>query len=183
MTISGLKLGQDGTRHLNKRLPTTGTPSNLVQGVGTLSMATKPTADDTVTIGSVVYTFVETPADAGDVAIGATVANSQANLLAAINDGDAFNDAHPLVTAAAWDGDELVVTANEGGTAGNLDSEETFSDETDAWGASTLVNGAGTQDEDANVGTMYIDDTNFYICIVDNGKANQTWRKVPHSAL
>ena len=46
-------------------------------------MATKPTAGDTVAIGSRVYTFVATPDLEGEVAIGANVAASQVNLVAA----------------------------------------------------------------------------------------------------
>lgn len=105
---------------------------------GTLSMATKPTADDTVTIGDYVYTFVATPAATGDVAIGALVANSQENLVAAIA-GDAFNVVHPLVTAADFAADAMIVTAILPGTDGNaIASTETFTDLTDAWDAAVL---------------------------------------------
>lgn len=64
-----------------------------------LTMDTKPTADDTLTIQGrvkdtvngglkdedIVWTFVASATSAGDVAIGANVAASQANLIAAIN--------------------------------------------------------------------------------------------------
>jgi hypothetical protein len=49
-----------------------------------LKMATKPTATDTVTIGSNVYEFGGTGSNI-NVAIGAAVANSRTNLAAAIN--------------------------------------------------------------------------------------------------
>ena len=52
-----------------------------------LGLATNPTAADTVTIAGVKFTFVETVlgTTAGNVLIGATVANTRANLAAAIN--------------------------------------------------------------------------------------------------
>ena len=50
-----------------------------------LALATNPTADDTVTINGVVFTFVASPASAWDVDIGANAAASVDNLVAAIN--------------------------------------------------------------------------------------------------
>ena len=133
--------GQDSFRvifNANMALLTTGANN---KATGTLSMATKPTADDTVVIGANTYTFVATWAAEGDVEIGALVANSQANLVAAINGSDGNNTAHPLVTAAAFASDDMVVTAKSVGTAGNLATTETFTDETDAWGAATMSGG------------------------------------------
>jgi len=184
MTIAGLKRGQDGTPDLNKRLPTTGTPTNGVKATGTLSLATQPTADDTITIGTTVYTFVAagTAAAAGEVNLGANIAATKPLLVAAIN-GDALNDAHPDVVAADFDGDDLVVTAKIHGTAANaIALEETLTDETDAWGAALMAGGvAGTG---GVAGEMLIDDTNFYIALNDDsGAAPTVWRKVAHSAL
>jgi hypothetical protein len=50
-----------------------------------ITLATNPTANDTVTIKGVTFTFVAAPASAGEVDIGASAAATQANLLAAIN--------------------------------------------------------------------------------------------------
>lgn len=90
-----------------------------VYAQGTLHMATKPTADDTVTIGGVVYTFKAAATLTGHVAIGALVTNSQTNLRAAIG-GDAHNAVNPFVSAAAFGGNNMVVTARIAGPAGNL---------------------------------------------------------------
>ena len=112
---------------------------DAVQAQGTLTMATKPTADDTVTIGSTVYTFKASQSAAGEVEIGADVAASKVNLVAAINGTDGVNSADPLVTAADFAGDDMVVTAIKAGTTGNaIASEETFTDGSDAWDAATL---------------------------------------------
>ncbi len=183
-TIPGLSRGANGTGNLNKKLPTTGTPTNGVKATGTLGMATKPTANDTVTLGTNVYKFVATAAAAGDVAIGALIANSQANLVAAINDGDTYNDAHEDVTVAAFDGsDDMVATAIVHGTVANaIATEETFTDATDAWVAATLGSGvAGTGGE---AGEMLVDDTNLYMCMSnDSGTSPSTWRKIAWSTL
>lgn len=58
---------------------------NNLTATGELAFATNPTADDTVTINSVVFKFVASPADAGDVKIGANAAATLANLVKAIN--------------------------------------------------------------------------------------------------
>lgn len=50
-------------------------------------MATNPTANDTVTVNGVVFTFVATPTLPGDVDIGGSAAVSVDNLVAAINGG------------------------------------------------------------------------------------------------
>lgn len=110
------------------------------KATGTLSMATKPTADDTVTIGTNVYTFVETWAAEGDVEIGALVANSQANLVAAINGSDGNNTAHASVVAGAFAANAMVITAKANGVLA-LATTETFTDETDGWAAATMSGG------------------------------------------
>jgi hypothetical protein len=83
-------------------------------------------ADDTVTIGGVVYTFVASLAAAYDVLVGALDTDSLDNLIAAIN-GDAGEGstygtgtvAHPSVTALAGTGDTMDITAIAAGSAGN----------------------------------------------------------------
>jgi hypothetical protein len=65
--------------------------SNNLTCIGTLALATQPTAWDTVTYNGVKFKFVAALADAGDVLRGADAAASRANLIAAIN-------------GAAWEG-------------------------------------------------------------------------------
>lgn len=111
---------------------------------GTLTMDTNPTATNTLTIGTAVYTFVEVPAVKGDVVIGDAVADTQATLVSVINDGDALNDAHPLVTAGDFSGgNESIITAKIGGTAGDdIDTTETFTAGTNVFAAANLGSGA-----------------------------------------
>lgn len=61
--------------------------SNNLPWSGTLALGTNPTANDTVTISGVVFKFVASPADPGDVDIGIDAATSRANLKAAVEGG------------------------------------------------------------------------------------------------
>lgn len=61
--------------------------SNNLPWLGVLTVATNPTANDTVTISGVVHTFVSTiGTTAGNILIGGTAAASLTYLVAAIND-------------------------------------------------------------------------------------------------
>jgi len=130
-------------------------------------MATQPTADDdTITIGTTVYTFVAlgTAAAAGEVNLGANIAATKPLLVAAIN-GDTLNTAHPDVIATAFSSDDMVVTAKVSGVAGNaIATTETFTDETDAWGAAAMAGGVAAVGDDADLGDCLLDDTNIYFC-------------------
>ena len=103
---------------------------------------------ETVFIGGTMYTFKTAVAEAYDVKIGANASDTLDNLIAAImggaGEGDVYGtgtEAHPDVTAAAGDGDTMVVTAKVAGTSGNLIG--TFKNSlVAAWGAEHLVNGA-----------------------------------------
>jgi hypothetical protein len=63
--------------------------SNNLTNTVNLTIATKPTANDTVSLTingrTVTFKFVATATNPGEVTIGAAVANSQTNLIAAIN--------------------------------------------------------------------------------------------------
>lgn len=85
------------------------------------------TANETVTIGSTVYKLVAAPAAAYDVKIGATTAETTANLIAAIN-GDPAGLAtlygagtveHPSVEARLNAAGVIGLVADVPGTAGN----------------------------------------------------------------
>ncbi len=103
---------------------------------------------ETVIIGSTMYTFKTAVANAYDVKIAANASDTIDNLIAAIMAGAGAGDkygtgteAHPDVTAAAGDGDTMVVTAKVAGASGNLIG--TFKNSlVAAWGAEHLVNGA-----------------------------------------
>lgn len=128
---------------------------------GTLTVDTQPTAGDTMTIGSTVYTFVAndkaTPV-AGDIKVGTDLAIAQANIVAAINGVDAWNDAHPSVSAGNFAANASVVTALIGGVAGNsIATTETFTAGTNVFDATTLgTTTAGTNCSAANAVTALV---------------------------
>jgi len=108
---------------------------------GTLTMPVNPTATNTMTIGETEYTFVAL-ADfdtAGEIPIGTNVAATQVNAVAAINGTDGVNEAHTLVTAAAFATNACVITAKVAGVAGDLiATTETFTAETNIFDGDTL---------------------------------------------
>ena len=114
---------------------------STVKSQGTLTVDTQPTVMDTMTIGDVVYTF-KAPEDTdtdGEISIGTDLATAQANIVAAVNGTDGINTANPYVTMADFAADAAVLTAIEGGTAGDLiATTETFTAVTNVFDAATL---------------------------------------------
>lgn len=114
---------------------------------GTLTMDTEPLDGDDLTIDTKVYTF-QTVLLVGDgnVAIGADLAASKVNLVAAINltgtegvEYGAGMTKHPTVTVVAFVADDMVLTAITPGVAGDLiDTTETFDEVTNIFDDATL---------------------------------------------
>jgi len=171
----GLTRGQNSTDDINEKLPTSGTPTCAVKATGTLTLATKPTADDTITIGTYVYKFVASASATGDVEIGALVSDSQGNLETAI-DGNTENVAHPDVVAAAFSGDDMVITARVAGTAGNAIATTTdLNDGTDDFAAEAMSGGVvGTPGE---IGDCFIDSAYLYYCVAEQTDG-ANWRRI-----
>jgi hypothetical protein len=147
-------IGEDVYEFVADTAKTTTDPANIPVDIkasatassGTLTMATQPTAGDTVTIGGSEYIFVPVGTDTapGEVSVGANVAEAQAALVAAINGtDDDFNDPHPFVRAGAFADNVSVITALIGGTAGDeIATTETFTAAGNLFGATTLGSGA-----------------------------------------
>lgn len=117
---------------------------------GTLTVDTQPTAGDTFTIEQKVFTFVavDNANKDGDVEVGANLAAAQANIVAAVNGIDRFNDPHPTLTIAAFAANAAVLTSIVEGTVGNsIATTETFTAGTNVFDAATLgTTTAGTDD-------------------------------------
>lgn len=124
-------------------------PFNVVatKSQGELTLDVIPVTTNTMTVDGKVYTFLDTITDAdGDVFIGANVAASQANIVAAFDlSGVAGTDyglnmtAHPTVDMAAFAADASILTAKLPGAAGDaIDTTETFGPATDIFDAATL---------------------------------------------
>ncbi len=121
-----------------------------VRATGTLSLNSNILDTETVTIGSKVYTFLDTLINAdGNVHIGATASDTLDNLIAAITLGAGSGTAyaatmtvHPTVMAAAGAGDTMVATAKLAGLAGNsIATTETITDVLSVWSTATLLGG------------------------------------------
>jgi hypothetical protein len=95
--------------------------ASVVKAQGTLTLPTIPVAGDSMQIGDQTYVFVASGAgdSAGEISIGANVAASKINIVAAINGTDGFNTANAKVSASAFSGDVCTLTARYGGAVGN----------------------------------------------------------------
>lgn len=112
---------------------------STVHSQGTLTMDTQPTATDTVTVGSTTYTWVASGATSGQINVGADLAAAKVNFVAAINGTDGINSANAEASAAAFVGNDCVLTALEGGTDGDaVATTETFTAGTNVFDAATL---------------------------------------------
>lgn len=131
-------------------LTATGNPTGLKAAVGTLT-GTTIAADDTVTIGTREYMFVDVMPGGStlpvSVLVGATDSDSLDNLIAALNaaagGGTLYSintAAHSQVTAAVGAGDTMVVTAKTRGAAANA-IVTTATLTAGDWGAATLEGG------------------------------------------
>jgi len=126
------------------------------QAAVVLTQTANPTATETVTLGSTVYTFEATAASAYDVAIGSDLAETQKNFLEVINgtnvrgvqdvdaNGDLTTPVHPTVSAITGEtADTIEITALLAGTAGNsIASTETLA--AGSFAAATLLGGLAT---------------------------------------
>lgn len=157
-----------------------GAPVAPVAATGTLTIATQPTAADTITIaqGDVteVYTFVEVAEDEVaeddfDVALGLDVDATQTALAAVINEHSA------LVTAGAFAANASVITAKVKGVIGNTiatTSGLTDEDETDGFAAATLGTGVdGTEGLDGQI--RYASDR-IYVSVGVSTTAVSNWK-------
>lgn len=104
----------------NRGTLTMGTPAVAATAVLTVEAAENADPGDTVTIGDVVYTFVDTTPDAeGEVLIGGSRVVTATNLRNTINGLSTLTDAHPLVSATDNGAGVVTITARTPGTVGN----------------------------------------------------------------
>lgn len=134
-------------------------PASLVRATAQIQFDASPVATDVLTIGPNVYTYIATPADAGDVDVGADDTASLANLVAAILvDGivlpspttfDTDTVQNPAMTAVVTTAaTRISLTARVPGTAGNgiylLSSETDIDFEEFPGDTATLFSTQGT---------------------------------------
>lgn len=159
-----------------------GSPVNAVGSAGTLTLDTQPTAGDTMTIGNKTYTFTAdgTASADGEIDVGADLADCKTLIPAAINGSDGINTAHTQVTAGAFSGDDMVITATTKGVAGDLlATTETFTAGTNVFDDVTL--GTTTAGVNGDIGLTtdkYYDSSYLYFLIADNTIADNNWRRI-----
>lgn len=156
----------------------TGTPVLDVASQGTLTLDTQPTAGDTMTIGNRTYTFMAdgTADAAGEIDVGADLADCKTLITAAIDGDEAWETAHTQVTDAAWATNDLVLTAITAGVVGDLiATTETFTAETNVFDAATLgTTTAGVDGTVAAKGDILWDATHIYIATAANTTADSS---------
>lgn len=123
----------------------------------TLTIDTQVLAGDTMVLEGIAYLFVTnlTANEPGEINVGTDLATCQAAIVAAINGMDGYNNLHPLVRAAAFSGNDCVISSVIGGTVGNAyQSTETFTAVTNVF--SDVVLSGGTDCTAANAITAIV---------------------------
>lgn len=142
------KLGFYGAAPVTQRTNSAQAAIALSFATGTLTIAVQPTSGDTITLGSVTYTFQSSVSTtANKILIGAAATNTLANALAAINaaagGGTTYGSAtvaNPSASAAAATSTTITVSSFTPGTAGNtvVASTSSFTSGSNHFGATTL---------------------------------------------
>lgn len=96
--------------------------SNNLTGEAVLGLATEPTANDTVVINGVTFTFVASPTNPGDVDLGGSADATRANLAAAINGGAGAGSTYIELSSA----NRIAISDTYGITATNNDTANTL---------------------------------------------------------
>jgi hypothetical protein len=147
-TVLGDKVGENG--YIGMYMGIKFHVSNQLTSTAVLSLATQPTANDTVTIAGQVFTFVSSiGTTAGNVLIGANVDATRASFATLLNapgtttstgvalTGTALRTFQNTITAVnSASADTLTVTARG---IGVLDVSETLTDATDTWTAASQL--------------------------------------------
>jgi len=143
------------------------TGGNSSQGLLSFEVNPVDANNDTITFGTTAYRFKSTMALAGDIKIGATIAATQASLLATINGTGTVGvdyfaatvSPHPLVRMGTFASDDSIVTAIATGTAGDaIQTTESFTHVDNHFDQGTLgLVGAGADGD-----TMTIDTKVYY---------------------
>jgi hypothetical protein len=117
--------------------------TNQCAGSAVLALATQPTANDTVTIEGVTFTFVASPSAAGDIDIGTDVDATRANLATLLNAPGTTTAGGVALTGDDLKNFQAKVSATNDDTANTLTVKykgvdvltvaETLTDGTDTW--------------------------------------------------
>lgn len=156
-------------------------PTNTATAAsGTLTLTGNAVANETVTIGTRVYTFKAALTGANQILIGATASDTLDNLIAAINasagEGSTYGTGtveHADVGAAAGTGDTMDITANTAGAAGN-DISTTDTMTAGSWGHATLTGGV-----DITAAPPYLRVHGGFLYVQESS----TWKKITLASI
>ena len=148
-------------------------PTSRIEATGTLTMATKPLVNDTITIAlgatTNAYTFVASSSGATEITIGDNVYTAQTNAIAII-------EADSVVTMGIFNGsDESILTSVTVGAGGNSIATTASLQAGDDFTAGTLTGGTDmtVTDADILISTSYL-----YVKI-----SAIAWRKITLESL
>ena len=167
------------------------TPVNAVAASKVLTSDNTEVADgDKVTIGTVVYTFKDTPAAAYDVKRhGTTADTTMGNLIKAINASGtegveyfAGTLAHPDVTAGTLGSHAFTVTAKGKGVIGNRIAISEDSSHL-SWASGAVFLSGGINGTVGSQWEVVLDATNLYIAVDDNTITDTNWKKLVLQSL
>ncbi len=132
-------VGMVGTSYELADVGIDGDATAAVAASSTLTLTANPTAGETVTVGTVVYTFDAAAAAPGEVTIGGNASESIDNLVAEIQ-GLGLTAENPLASAVAGAGDTMVSTSLVAGALGNtIVTTETLAN--GSWAGATMSGG------------------------------------------
>jgi hypothetical protein len=113
---------------------------HFTYATGTLTLGAQPTAGDTITVGGLAYTYVDGVASEGQITIGATLAETQADTVSAINVGIGLT--FPYAGALPFSANVSPIVAAVVGTAGNgVVTTSAFVDSSNHFGQLALAGG------------------------------------------
>ncbi len=136
------------------------TPVNIeaatTKSAGALTVDTQPTLGDTFAIGpdGEEKEYIIVPAGTangeGEIPLGASLTETQASIVAAINGTDDINTPNPYASAGEFDSNVSAITALVGGTAGDaIKTTSNFTTGTNKFAAGTLGSGVDCAKADA----------------------------------
>jgi hypothetical protein len=107
---------------------------------GTLTLAAQPTVGDTITLGSLTFTYTDAFPNAGEIPIGADLAEAQANTVSIVNQG--IGATYADAGLVAFIANVSAVVAALVGTPGNgTVTTETFTSGSNFFGQATIAGG------------------------------------------
>lgn len=156
----------------------TGTPVLDVAAACTLTVSVQPTAGDTFTIGTRTYTFTtdETADAAGEIDVGADLADAKTRISRALDGTDTWETANAEFTYGAWATDDLVLTYATAGVVGNsVPCTETFDNAGNVFDAAVVgTTTAGVDGTVAAKGAILWDATHLYVATAANTTADSS---------